>query len=451
MENLKNQAKKVLIYSDTVFLMSFSVSLLKNFFASYQKVEKFYLAFSGGLDSTVLLHAMHAAKLPLHAVHVNHHLQQESNAWQQHCEAVCSSLAVPLSVQHAQIEKSAQESLEESARNARYELLQQSLEASSAIVTAHHQDDVAETVLLQLLRGSGPAGLAAMPACKELEVGVHLRPLLTSSRSELLEYAKSNELVWIEDPSNQDNDFDRNFLRNKVMPMMTERWPAAQQALSRSASLQADMLNCLQELAHIDIKAAASEGDNEEAKNLDVKVLQGLSAERLNNALRYWISSNGMRVPSKKILQHIVSDIVLKEELESSPCQSWGEGEIRRFRDQLFLMQPLTPHDATQVIRWKIDQPLFIQSLSRTLQPQELHDNNVSLSDDVKELAVRFREGGERLKPFGSKQHRSLKNLLLEAGVPPWERDRIPLLFHNDQLISVLGYWNVTQDRETTS
>ena len=429
--------------------MPFSVSLLKNFFSSHPKIEKFYIAYSGGLDSTVLLHAMHAIKLPIHAVHVNHHLQQDSNSWQQHCEAVCNTLAVSLTVQHAQIDKIPQKSLEESARNARYELLQQSLEASSAMVTAHHQDDVAETVLLQLLRGSGPAGLAAMPACKKLAKGIHLRPLLSFSRFDLLEYANSNGLVWIEDPSNEVNDFDRNYLRNEIMPMMIERWPAAQQALSRSASLQADMLSCLHELAQIDHKAAAIKKAGDQPPILDVNVLQELSPERLNNVLRYWIRENDMRVPSKKILQQIVSDIVLKQEIESSPLQSWKDGEIRRFRDHLFLMQPLSQHDERQVIRWKIDQPLLIESLNRTLSPRELED--VAIPNGAKELFIRFRLGGERLKPIGSKQHRSLKNLLQEADIPPWDRARIPLLFHNDKLISVLGYWNTEQDCETTS
>ena len=440
--------------------MSFPISLLQNFFSSYQNIEKFYIAYSGGLDSSVLLHAMHAAKLPIHAVHVNHHLQQESNSWQQHCENVCSKLAVPFSVQHAQITKTPQKSLEESARNARYELLQQFLGVDSAIVTAHHQDDVAETVLLQLLRGSGPAGLAAMPACKQLSIGIHLRPLLSCSSHDLLEYAKLAKLVWIEDPSNRINDFDRNYLRNEIMPLIIERWPAAQQTLSRSASLQVDVLSCLQELAIIDINAAEIEeaasvvtdvADGRAVQILDVKALQTLSSERLNNALRYWIKSNGMRVPSKKVLQQVVSDIVLKQEMDSSPLQSWGEGEIRRFRNRLYVMQPLPLHDANQKFRWKIDRPLYIPSIKRTLLPKDLEDNNLSLPEGADELSVRFRMGGERLKPIGSKQHRSLKNLLLEAGIPPWERARIPLLFYNDQLISVLGYWNVKQDGETIS
>jgi len=427
--------------------MSFSVSLLQRFFSSYQNLEKFYIAYSGGLDSTVLLHAAHAEKLPIHAVHVNHHLQQDSDVWQQHCEDNCKNLSVALTVQHAQIANSPQKSLEDSARDARYALLESMLAENSAMVTAHHQDDLAETVLLQLLRGAGPAGLAAMPECKNLSVGFHLRPLLTCSRADLLEYASINDLHWVDDPSNKLNDFDRNYLRNEVMPKLLERWPAAQQTLSRSSSLQADALSCLSDLAEIDIQAARTA----QALKLDVRALQALSSERLNNVLRYWIQSNYMRVPSKKVLQQIVSDIVLKKEVETSPLQTWKEGEIRRYRNCLYLLQPLKPHDANQVIRWKIDQSLYIESLDRTLQPKDLKDAGVPFPDGVNELIVRFRVGGERLKPFGSKQHRSLKNLLQEAGIPPWERARIPLLFHEEQLISVLGYWNIGHDCETTS
>jgi len=425
--------------------MSFSISLLKRFFSSYNHFENYFVAYSGGLDSTVLLHAMHEAKLPIHAVHVNHHLQQDSDTWQQHCEDFCKSLSVPLTVQHAQLTKQPQESLEDIARVARYELLEEMLGTNSAIVTAHHQDDLAETILLQLLRGAGPAGLAAMPEFKKLSTGIHLRPLLAYSRTELQTYASSQGLRWVEDPSNELNDFDRNYVRNEIMPKLLERWPATQKTLSRSAKLQADTLKCLNDLAEIDIQASRTD----QSQKLDVIPLQKLSCERLSNVLRFWIRCSDLRVPSKKVLQQIISDIVLKEKIETSPMQSWKEGEIRRFRDQLYLMKPLKPHDASQVYRWKIDQPLFLESLDRTLLPKELKDANVAIPKGVNELIVRFREGGERLKPFGNKHHRSLKNLLQEADIPPWERIRIPLLFHNDQLISVLGYWNIESNCET--
>ncbi len=427
--------------------MSFSTTQLQSFFTKYKDLEKLYVAYSGGLDSTVLLHAMHAAKLPIHAVHINHHLQSDCDRWQQLCEEFCNDLSIPLTIQHARITKQPQKSLEELARHTRYAFLEKMLNAKSAIITAHHQDDLAETILLQLLRGAGPAGLATMPECKSLSIGIHLRPLLAHSRADLLQYARTHQLNWVDDPSNQSNDFDRNYVRNEVMPILLKRWPSAQQTLARSAALQAETLSCLQELAQQDIQAARTD----ESLRLKVTALQTLSRERLNNALRFWIKFNGMRVPSKKVLKQIVADIVLKNNIETSPLQTWKEGEIRRFRDHLYLMRPLQPHDTSQIIRWKIDQPLYIESLDRTLLPEDLKDADIVIPEGVNELTVRFREGGERLKPFGSKQHRSLKNLLQEAEIPPWKRSRIPLLYHHDQLISVLGHCNSGCDFEVNN
>ncbi len=425
--------------------MSLSISQLQDFFSKHNSLDKFYVAYSGGLDSTVLLHIMHAIKLPVEAVHVNHHLQNDCNQWQQQCEKFCSDFSIPLKIQHAQITKQAQTSLEELARHARYALLEELLINNSAMVTAHHQDDLAETILLQLLRGAGPAGLAAMPESKTLSMGIHLRPLLSFSRVDILDYARTQDLQWVDDPSNQCNEFDRNYLRNEVMPILLKRWPSAKQTLARSAELQADTLSCLQDLAELDLQPAKTD----ELQKLSVTPLQALSFERLNNALRFWITSNNIRVPSKKILKQIVTDIVLKKDMETSPLQTWKEGEIRRFRDHLYLMHPLQSHDASQTIRWKIDQPLVIESLGRTLMPEDLKDAGIAIPEGVSELTIKFREGGERLKPFGSKQHRSLKNLLHEAEVPPWERSRIPLLYHQDQLISVLDFWNTGAVCET--
>ncbi|MEM7401772.1 MAG: tRNA lysidine(34) synthetase TilS [Pseudomonadota bacterium] len=425
--------------------MSFSVTFIQRFFSNYQAISKFYIAFSGGLDSTVLLHTMHATELPIHAVYVNHHLQKENDDWQHHCGQQCERWNIPFTVLHAEIKQQPRQSLEELARNARYELLTGLLGLNDALVTAHHQDDVAETILLQLLRGAGPQGLAGMPECKQLKMGLLLRPLLTISRKQINDYASEHHLDWIEDPSNQDNHFDRNFLRNDVIPKLCSRWPSAQQSIARSAQLHAEVSNCLNELADIDLQQASTE----QTKILNIAALQVLSRERLSNVLRYWIRAHQMRVPSRKILQHVIKDIVEKQEIETSPMQSWKEGEIRRYQNQLYLLQPLSPHDPYQEICWKIDQPLYIESLGRTLMPEEL--NAMVLPTEVKELMVRFRQGGERLKPIGQKQHRSLKKLLNDAEVPPWMRDRIPLLYHGDVLISVLGYWNTAQVCENTA
>lgn len=413
-------------------------SFLQRFFEQFQSVSRYIIAFSGGMDSTVLLHGMNRLGLPLHAVHVNHHLQQECRQWQQHCHAICRQWGIACTLTHAKVKKLPQQSVEESARQARYRLLAEQVGLHDVLVTAHHKDDLAETLLLQLLRGAGPAGLAAMCMDRTLAHGRHLRPLLGFSRTELNEYARQNSLVWVEDPSNESLDFDRNYLRLRVMPGLVRRWPGAVQTLSRAAGLQGDAVQCLHELAGLDVQAAATEHTH----ILDVEVLQCLGAARLKNALRGWMKAHAMRVPGKKLLDSIVEDIVYVQDLESAPVQAWADGEVRRYRNHLYLLHPLLLHDPGQTFQWRVDRPLVIESLNRTLHFSDLQRFGVAVPEGAKELTVQFRRGGERLKPSGEKHHRSLKNLFQEGNIPPWERDRIPLLYHNGRLISVLGYWN---------
>lgn len=413
-------------------------SFLQHFFGQLQFVSRYIIAFSGGMDSTVLLHGMKRLGLPLRAVHVNHHLQQECGQWQEHCHAICRQWEIACTLTHAKVEKLPQQSIEENARQARYGLLFEQVGPQDALVTAHHKDDQAETLLLQLLRGAGPAGLAAMCMDQTLVHGRHLRPLLGFSRAELNEYARQNSLVWVEDPANKSLDFDRNYLRAKVMPELVQRWPGAVQTLSRTAGLQGDAVQCLHELASLDVQAAATEHTH----ILNIKDLQRLGTARLKNALRGWIKAHAMRAPSKKLLDGIAEDIVYIQDLESAPVQAWADGEIRRYRDHLYLLRPVSLHDSSQIFQWRVDRPLVIESLNRTLYFSDLQQLGVAVPEGVQELTVQFRRGGERIRLFGEKHHRSLKNLFQEGGIPPWERDRIPLLYYNGQLISVLGYWN---------
>ena len=426
--------------------MALTIKFLQPFFKQFQGTSKYVVAFSGGLDSTVLLHLMNELGLPLHAVYINHHLQQNCDQWEQHCKRICKLWNVPLSIKHAQIKKMPQKSIEESARDARYELLFKSVGPQESLITAHHKNDLVETLLLQLLRGAGPAGLAAMSSEQNRVAGKLLRPLLDCTRTELLEYAKQRNLNWIEDLSNESFDFDRNYIRKEIIPKLINRWPGALQTLSRAANLQAEAMSCLRELAGLDLQTA----ETNDPYVLNVAALQNLSRVRLNNALRGWMQGHSIRVPSRKLLGHIVTDIVCKKEAYSSPVQTWAKGEVRRFRDQIYLMKPLSVHDSIQEYQWKLDQPLYIKSLSRTLHRSDLEQHGVVLPHNARQLIVRFRSGGERFKPFGNKHHRSLKNLFQEADVPPWERGRIPLLYYNNQLISVLGYWNTAINCETS-
>ncbi len=413
-------------------------SFLQGFFEPHRSISRFVLAYSGGMDSSVLLHAMHGLGLPLYVVHVNHHLQPECEQWQQHCHAVCKAYGVAFTAIQAPVEKLPQQSLEESARRTRYGKLFEHVGPRDALVSAHHEDDLAETLLLQLLRGAGPAGLAAMGTERMFEGHRHLRPLLGFSRDQLVEYARNHSLAWIEDPSNESLQFDRNYLRLEVMPRLLQRWPGAARTFSRAAGLQAEAMQCLQALADLDVEAAATG----HAHILEVAALQRLDAARLKNALRGWIRVHGLQVPGKKMLEHIVEDLVYKEAADTAGMQRWAGGEVRRYRDHLYLLNPRLQHDPSQVLRWRIDRPLVIRSLNRVLHRSDLQHFGVIVPRGVTELTVQFRKGGERLKPAGEKHHRSLKNLFQEGHIPPWERDRIPLLYHEGKLISVLGYWN---------
>jgi len=230
------------------------------------------------------------------------------------------------------------------------------------------------------------------------------------------------------------------------MPKLIERWPGAVQTLTRAADLQKDALSCLNDLAELDLRTAQTSN----ASILKIPVLQKMQQVRLSNVLRNWIVQHAMRVPNKKQLEHIMLDIVNNSAAQPSAVQTWAEGEIRRYREQLYLMPPLSQHDVHQVHEWEITEPLYIKSIQRTLTSDDLIKYSVPLPKGVKSVQVRFRTGGESLKPVGKKHHRSLKNLFQEADVPPWQRQRTPLIYAAEELISVLGYWNVQPSRETS-
>jgi tRNA(Ile)-lysidine synthase len=217
--------------------------------------ENYVVAYSGGMDSHVLLHLCYKLKIPVRAIHINHGLQKEADAWSKHCNKICEELNVPFFNIHVDAAATQGESPENAARNARYEALMSELKVNECLLTAHHKDDQSETLLLQLFRGAGPAGLAAMPVVRKTGKGIHLRPLLECSRSELMQYAKENKLNWIEDPSNQNTDFDRNFVRQKIIPLIKGRWQQVDSALEQVASQQQDSLEIIEAMAAIDLSS----------------------------------------------------------------------------------------------------------------------------------------------------------------------------------------------------
>ncbi len=401
--------------------------------------SRFVVAYSGGLDSHVLLHALAQLRtvsgFSLRAVHIHHGLQPDADVWARHCEEICANLDLPCVVERIRVDGVAEEGMEAAARRARYARLANLLEPGEALLTAHHQDDQAETVLLQLLRGTGVHGLAGMPALAPFAAGFHARPLLGFPRNELERYAREHGLSWIEDPSNRILEIGRNLLRHRVLPVLRERWPTAGRQLAQAARHAAEAAAVLDELAQADL-AACAENDN-----LRVSALKRLPWARQRNALRYWVRARGFRVPSTKQLELLLTQLETEPRTRHTAIR-WRGAELRRYRDLLVLRTdaPLTP--GTESMPWDGTWPLPLPSVGLQLRLSPAQGRGLArVRVNGAIYNVRFRQGGEICQLPGRPHHHKLKNLLQEAGVPPWERARLPLLFVNDELAAIGDRW----------
>jgi tRNA(Ile)-lysidine synthase len=399
----------------------------------YPGLRRLVVGYSGGVDSHALLHWLAIQcrgwrNRTLAALYVDHGLQAASAAWGEHCAGVCHGLDIPFRVVTIDARSAPGESPEAAARRARYAALAAELGPDSALLTAHHRDDQAETLLLQLLRGAGPHGLAAMPTVSRLGQGWLLRPLLEVDRAELLAYARVHDLHWIEDSSNQDAGFDRNYLRHRILPLLRERWPAASRTLARSAQLCAETSAWLDEAAAADWAGAVTDRSG----CLSLPALRALSEQRQRHLLRYWLRQLALPIPDARQLQQLLHD-VLTATADRNPCVRWPGVEVRRYREKLYAMRPLQTPDVQQRLLWRSAAegwpPLDLPGIG-WLQMQETR--GAGLRSEVLAgglLRVGFRQGGERFRPTGRRHSQELKKLLQEAGIPPWERERLPLVY----------------------
>ncbi len=421
--------------------MGFSPAALLAELQRFPPAEIYWVAFSGGCDSLVLLHALAALgeRLParLRALHADHGLQPESAAWARDCQRQCEALKVPLEVMRLELAPVPGQSLEALAREARYLALAARLGPGDLLLTAHHQDDQAETLLLQLLRGSGVNGLAAMPRLAPLGPGNLARPLLGFARREIEDYARGRGLVWIDDPSNRKLDFDRNYLRHQVIPQLRARWPGLGRSLARSARHCGEAQTLIDELARRDLAAARDEGGD----RLRLEVLRALPAPRCRALLRHWIRNRGLPVPPTAALDRVL-DEMLPAARDRCPEVKWSGGEVRRFRDGLYLLRPLPALAPGWRRTWNGVTPLALPAGLGRLLLEPVAGRGIAVGRlRGAEFTVGFRQGGERCRPAGSAHSRRLKQLLHEAAVPPWERGRIPLLWLDGELAAVGDLW----------
>lgn len=394
------------------------------------------LGLSGGLDSCVLLDLLARARpqlqFRLSAIHVNHQISTHADAWADFCAELCAGYEVPLHNIKVEVPRNGGKGLEAAAREARYKALLEY--AADALLLAHHQDDQAETLLLQLLRGAGVDGLAAMPARGELASSPVLRPFLTLPRRVLEAYANAQHLRWIEDESNQDARFDRNFLRHEIFPVVETRFPAYRATLARAVENLADATQLLTQLAETDAAVAVQDG------KLDLGWMRAQTQERSMNLLRWWIQAKTGMVPSRAWLLNAVEQLLHAQANAQVQC-GLGDVMLRRYRhwacvDRRQVVQPYC-------MDWSGREDLVLPDGS-CLVVNRVAGEGIAREKMHQGLKVTNRSGADarckmELRPDKNRPTRSLKNLWQEAGIPPWEREMMPLIWSGSALLAVPG------------
>jgi tRNA(Ile)-lysidine synthase len=416
-------------------------SRIKELEALAGKPERYVIAFSGGLDSSVLAHALgqlrnHDAQFAdadILAIHIDHGLQAQSPAWSEECRQSAAAFEIDFRSLAVNVQLESGKGPEASARDARYSALHAELRHGDWLLSAHHREDQAETLLLNLIRGSGPAGIAGIGSLRRFGPGWLVRPLLNVDRADIKRYALEQELGWLDDPSNKDRRFDRNFLRHEVLPRLKSRWPDVAARLQRSAGHAGEASRLLLELAEIDMKTLG--GDT---ARLSIDALTELSAARQRNVIRYAIRDLGLSTPTALQLERIVNEVI-PARVDAQPLVIWPGASVRRYRNGLYLL-PQTLADKVECCELGGSE-LELGAGLGVLRFESGADVGLSKALIDGGLTIRPRVGGERFSPYGQSHTRELKKLLQEEGVVPWMRDRLPLIYSGDRLLAVGDLW----------
>ncbi|MFM2608747.1 tRNA lysidine(34) synthetase TilS [Vibrio chagasii] len=408
------------------------------------KPHRLVVAFSGGVDSRVLLELAaqytKTHEIDCQAIHVHHGLSENADHWAEQCQAWCDALSIPLAIERVTLDVNNGESIEKLARDARYQAFEKHIRQGDVLVTGQHIDDQVETFLLALKRGSGPKGLSSMAKVMPFSDSYIVRPMLSVSRTEIEAHARRMGLTWVEDESNQDVRFDRNFIRHQVTPVLTERWPSFRESVSRSAQLCAEQEMLLDELLESHFQHAL--GDSQ---SLSIEALSQRSALLRARLLRMWLGYCQQAMPSQKQLQ-LIWDEVACAQADANPKLVLNGVEVRRFNYKLYLVQ-----ESKDVSLWQGD----IAIGGRLVLPDGLGDVSLqagisesepgrraqtfSLPDPNAVLRVTFNPEGLSAHPVGRGHSRKLKKLFQEYQVPSWLRRRTPILMDGDRVIAVLG------------
>ncbi len=403
--------------------------------ASWTSDTKVCVALSGGVDSIVLLHAVATlrncldAPWVLLAHHVHHGLSPNADDWALHCAAICASLNVQLTIERVLVDRNSRLGIEAAARAARYESLDKV--DARIVLLAHHARDQAETVLLQLLRGSGAPGLAAMPG----SAGRYVRPLLGVSKAAITQYAASHALTWVNDESNADVCFARNRLRAQVWPELIRAFPSAEVTLSRAASHQADATALLEDLAAIDAEQCVARGA------LQLSAFNALSRPRKSNLLRHWLATSGIDVPGTKTLREWMQQLASDTPTQATCLQcADGKTSIRVYRGTACVVRDVP---FWHVRPWRAESELILQGdrgvAGRVRSVPSLERDALRLPNDGENWTLRMRQEGDAIELSARSGRVTVKNIFQQAAVPPWQRERWPILTSGSTVVAIVG------------
>ncbi len=404
------------------------------------KYKRIGIAYSGGLDSQVLLHSLYALvqdKSKLFALHVNHGISEDSDIWESKCKKEAEKLGINFYSKKIRLDE--KRPTEESLRDARYAIFRAWSTESDVVCTAHHKDDQIETIFFRIMRGTGLRGLRGIPSFRN-EFNFNLaRPLLGINKNELKGYANSKQLSWVEDLSNSDTTISRNYIRHLVFPLLNKAWPGFSKSLLYLSKKANDAQEVLDDLACYDLNSVAKD-----SHTLDLEPIYQLSEQRISNLINFWLSQQTSLRVSGGLLDQMVKIILGKKDEDTillSNANNLDSHELRIFHGFLYLL----PSECNQTLiggntkLWKLKNNLVLPTGKITFK--ETSNKGLCLNFLEKNITVRGRKGGERCKPFGRKNSQKLKKLLQELEIPPWLRDRLPLIYVEEELAAVGDLW----------
>ncbi|HGO5824183.1 TPA: tRNA lysidine(34) synthetase TilS [Mannheimia haemolytica] len=398
----------------------------------------FLVGLSGGVDSVVLLHLFARTSFNVRTIYVHHGLSPNADDWAAFCEQYCKRLNIPFILQKVRVDSS--NGVENGAREARYQAIQQQLKPNEVFATAHHLDDQAETFLLALKRGSGIKGLSAMQAVTFLQNFTVFRPLLTFTKSDLMGYAVQHQLGWIEDESNADNRYDRNFLRNSILPLLNQRWQQFSQMVARSAQHCAEQQALIEELLSDELKSRTGE-----KQQLNINGFEQFSLAKQQQLVRLWLEQNGVKMPSQAQLQAVISELIFAK-VDKNPQVKLGENIIRRYQQAIYVTEEIAeipPFEIVLTAESKVELPYQLGTIIR--QQQEIickkngKNHRLQLPQELAQVTISLKIGQRgKVKCYGKTQREEMKKIWQSYGIPVWERNRTPLIFWQDELVGLL-------------